>query len=222
MKVGHNCDASLPGNCRRQVFRTNESESGGKHVDDELQSALKVNDAFDTRRLMRVLKSAEQARRDTHAGTCVNTIQSVRLVADNRGFVCEPSDVLPNGCCDERNAVQHSCESCANVAQQSATCCAEFADCVACCQRSDNLVRLLRSLKIVQRHTVQLSGTCFYSCRRLVRRAIETVSLFVSLYLVPIGDLDCSADRSLPNVRSGLQNVERECGSRKRLSESRA
>lgn len=61
---------------------------------------------------------------------CRNSIQGKVLLADDRGFVCQRSDLLWTGCCNiETEATKlHTCETC-----NEANCCAIYEYCVSCC-----------------------------------------------------------------------------------------
>ncbi|KAL5277586.1 C12orf49 family protein [Megaselia abdita] len=61
---------------------------------------------------------------------CRNSIQGKVMIVDDRGFVCQRSDLLWTGCCNiETEATKlHTCETC-----NEANCCAIYEYCVSCC-----------------------------------------------------------------------------------------
>lgn len=75
---------------------------------------------------------------------CRNSVQGIKLIADDRGYVCERSAVLPGGCCDS-NAAQtprYSCNSC-----QDNHCCEIYEYCVSCCLQPGKQPILKKILK---------------------------------------------------------------------------
>lgn len=61
---------------------------------------------------------------------CRNSVQGKQLLVDDRGYVCQRTDVLKNGCCDtDADAtVRYSCHSC-----RDNNCCIIYEYCVSCC-----------------------------------------------------------------------------------------
>ncbi|XP_059050663.1 SREBP regulating gene protein [Achroia grisella] len=61
---------------------------------------------------------------------CRNSVQGKQLLVDDRGNVCQRTDVLKNGCCDidAESTHRYSCESC-----RENNCCIIYEYCVSCC-----------------------------------------------------------------------------------------
>ncbi|XP_014358177.1 SREBP regulating gene protein [Papilio machaon] len=61
---------------------------------------------------------------------CRNSVQGKSVVVDDRGYVCQRSDILKNGCCnaDVEKTTRYSCESC-----KDNNCCVIYEYCVSCC-----------------------------------------------------------------------------------------
>ena len=55
--------------------------------------------------------------------TCRNSVQGRESIADDRGFVCDRSDLLASGCCDANSssAGRFICASCDQVCFSSAS-----------------------------------------------------------------------------------------------------
>ena len=53
--------------------------------------------------------------------TCRNSVQGRESIADDRGFVCDRSDLLASGCCDANSssAGRFICASCDQVCSSS-------------------------------------------------------------------------------------------------------
>lgn len=75
----------------------------------------------------------------TETETCRNSEQGVKLIADERGFICAREDLLVTGCCNIKadNTHLYYCKSCDEETQ----CCEVFEDCVSCCLNPDNVSR---------------------------------------------------------------------------------
>ncbi|XP_064619951.1 SREBP regulating gene protein-like [Lineus longissimus] len=67
---------------------------------------------------------------ETAVNTCRNSVQGKKLLADERGYVCERSDLLVGGCCDikGKTARRYTCDSCLQN-----NCCSLYEHCVSCC-----------------------------------------------------------------------------------------
>ncbi|XP_013387840.1 UPF0454 protein C12orf49 homolog [Lingula anatina] len=74
--------------------------------------------------------------------TCRNSVQGKLLVADDRGYVCDRSDLLPGSCCDtlSRSTKHYTCETCTEGG-----CCALYEYCVSCCLHPEKQ-QLLRKI----------------------------------------------------------------------------
>ncbi|XP_055844765.1 SREBP regulating gene protein [Episyrphus balteatus] len=90
-------------------------------------------DEFEIRRekpmIWRTLQEESNRTNDLTA-TCRNSVQGKVLIVDDRGYVCQRSDLLWTGCCNvETDATKYySCETC-----NDAHCCAIYEYCVSCC-----------------------------------------------------------------------------------------
>ncbi|CAO1382815.1 unnamed protein product [Diamesa serratosioi] len=70
---------------------------------------------------------------------CKNSKQGPKFIVDERGFVCELSDLLTTGCCDidSEKTKLYQCESC-----NAANCCQIYEYCVSCCNNPDKVPML--------------------------------------------------------------------------------
>ncbi|CAO1384464.1 unnamed protein product [Diamesa tonsa] len=70
---------------------------------------------------------------------CKNSKQGPKFIVDERGFVCELSDLLTTGCCniDSEKTKLYQCESC-----NTANCCQIYEYCVSCCNNPDKVPML--------------------------------------------------------------------------------
>ncbi|XP_013164598.1 PREDICTED: UPF0454 protein C12orf49 homolog [Papilio xuthus] len=61
---------------------------------------------------------------------CRNSVQGKSVVVDDRGYVCQRSDILKNGCCNPEveTTTRYSCKSC-----KDNNCCVIYEYCVSCC-----------------------------------------------------------------------------------------
>ena len=94
--------------------------------------------------------------------TCRNSVQGRERIADDRGYVCERSELLAGGCCDvnSSNTGRFLCTSCDQVQHELtdineifsliivtesnfltspkvAACCGSYEDCISCCLRPE-------------------------------------------------------------------------------------
>ncbi|XP_049873376.1 SREBP regulating gene protein [Pectinophora gossypiella] len=72
-----------------------------------------------------------QEHNDTNDGiSCRNSVQGKLLLVDDRGYICQRSDMMKNGCCDPdaESSKKYSCESC-----KENNCCIIYEHCVSCC-----------------------------------------------------------------------------------------
>ncbi|XP_022672280.1 UPF0454 protein C12orf49 homolog [Varroa jacobsoni] len=113
-------------------------------------------------------QNQEQNRNSISA--CKNTLQGAVWVADDRGFVCNRSLLLSNGCCDNFNGLleRYPCWSC------TSGCCSSYEICVSCCLRPQQrpllekvLGRLGRSPKALQLFVLVRThfDLCLAKCR---------------------------------------------------------
>jgi len=67
--------------------------------------------------------------------TCRNSVQGRETIADDRGYVCDRSELLASGCCDANSSTagRFLCTSC----DQVAACCGSYEDCISCCLRPE-------------------------------------------------------------------------------------
>lgn len=73
--------------------------------------------------------------------TCRNSEQGVKLIADERGFICTREDLLATGCCNIKadNTHLYHCDTC-----DDSHCCEVFENCVSCCLNPDNVSRQIK------------------------------------------------------------------------------
>lgn len=71
--------------------------------------------------------------------TCRNSVQGKVLVADDRGYVCQRSEVASTGCCavDAANTRRYCCETC-----QANGCCSIYEYCISCCMHPQKITLL--------------------------------------------------------------------------------
>nr|CAG4644994.1 EOG090X0AGU [Leptodora kindtii] len=73
---------------------------------------------------------------DTDSGPsyCRNSIQGKALISDDRGYVCNRHNVMPNGCCkpETEGTKRYSCETCHDYG-----CCSIYEYCISCCLQPD-------------------------------------------------------------------------------------
>ncbi|XP_026482151.1 UPF0454 protein C12orf49 homolog [Ctenocephalides felis] len=96
---------------------------------------------------------------------CRNSVQGRYLIVDDRGVVCQRSDLLPNNCC--ASGLQYNCESC-----NKNHCCAIYEFCVSCCLRPEKKQILEKIFqKASDRHSAVLASVrdqyelCLTKCR---------------------------------------------------------
>lgn len=72
----------------------------------------------------------------TETENCRNSEQGIKLIADERGFICARDDLLLTGCCNINadNTHLYNCNSC-----NEDHCCEIFENCVSCCLNPDNV-----------------------------------------------------------------------------------
>lgn len=72
----------------------------------------------------------------TETETCRNSEQGVKLITDERGFICAREDLLATGCCNFKADGTHlyQCETC-----NENHCCEIYENCVSCCLNPDNV-----------------------------------------------------------------------------------
>lgn len=71
---------------------------------------------------------------------CRNSVQGKVLIVDDRGFVCQRTDLQSSGCCDldAVGSKLHSCETC-----NLSGCCTIYEYCVSCCLNPDKVIFML-------------------------------------------------------------------------------
>ena len=69
---------------------------------------------------------------------CLNTVQGIHYITDNRGYTCDREDLnADTNCCNvKRSLHRFTCHSCED------SCCAEYETCVSCClsKKQDRLI----------------------------------------------------------------------------------
>lgn len=92
-------------------------------------------------------KSFEWNRDDTSDDnnmftTCINSVQGIYLIVDNKGYVCNRTELLPNGCCNATDPTvkRYDCKTC-----NANNCCSSYEYCVSCCL-NPNKKSLLRKI----------------------------------------------------------------------------
>ncbi|XP_055389673.1 SREBP regulating gene protein [Condylostylus longicornis] len=98
-------------------------------------SQLLDSDEFEIKRqhplIWRSLQEDSSNRTNDLSISCRNSVQGKVLIVDDRGFVCQRSDLLWTGCCniETPNTKQYLCETC----NPQTNCCAIYEYCVSCC-----------------------------------------------------------------------------------------
>uniref|UniRef100_A0A6M2DKU6 SREBP regulating gene protein n=1 Tax=Xenopsylla cheopis TaxID=163159 RepID=A0A6M2DKU6_XENCH len=96
---------------------------------------------------------------------CRNSVQGRYLIVDDRGVVCQRSELLANNCCGSGH--QYNCESC-----NKNHCCAIYEFCVSCCldpEKKPILQKIFQ--KSSDRHSAVLASVrdqfelCLTKCR---------------------------------------------------------
>lgn len=77
------------------------------------------------------------------AVSCRNSVQGKVLVADDRGYVCQRSEVASNGCCIAEAATtrRYGCDTC-----QPNGCCSIYEYCISCCMHPQKITLLQKIL----------------------------------------------------------------------------
>lgn len=103
---------------------------------------------------------------------CRNSMQGSRIIVDDRGYICEWSDRLSNGCCFPKGVTskQYVCKSC--LANQ---CCNVYEHCVSCCQHPDKQTLLRSILANNSRKILKMVGDQFEFCLAKCRTSSESV-----------------------------------------------
>uniref|UniRef100_A0A131Y979 SREBP regulating gene protein n=1 Tax=Ixodes ricinus TaxID=34613 RepID=A0A131Y979_IXORI len=71
--------------------------------------------------------------------SCRNSVQGKVLVADDRGYVCQRSEVASTGCCNVElpNTKRYCCDTC-----QPNGCCSIYEYCISCCMQPQKIALL--------------------------------------------------------------------------------
>ncbi|XP_053609573.1 SREBP regulating gene protein isoform X1 [Plodia interpunctella] len=111
-----------------------------------------------------------QEHNDTNDGImCRNSVQGKMLLVDDRGYVCQRTDVMKNGCCDpdSDHTSRYSCQTC-----KENNCCVIYEYCVACCldpSKRDMLEMVLSKLSaeenVLFRSLTDDYELCLTKCR---------------------------------------------------------
>jgi len=76
--------------------------------------------------------------------TCRNSLQGRTLVADDKGYVCERSNLEGTGCCNNNSSLgRFICTGC----ETRLECCTEYEYCISCCLRREQKPVLQQFLK---------------------------------------------------------------------------
>jgi len=90
---------------------------------------------------------------------CRNTRQGPTHVTDDRGYTCDRSYLMTNGCCDvaalSRLKTAPERFSCANCDQGTTGCCGDYEGCVSCCLRPDQKSILLDVIQSTSGHRLR-------------------------------------------------------------------
>lgn len=75
--------------------------------------------------------------------SCRNSVQGKVLVADDRGYVCQRSEVASNGCCiaEASSTRRYCCDTC-----QPNGCCSIYEYCISCCMHPQKITILQKIL----------------------------------------------------------------------------
>lgn len=75
--------------------------------------------------------------------SCRNSVQGKVLVADDRGYVCQRSEVASNGCCiaEAASTRRYCCDTC-----QPNGCCSIYEYCISCCMHPQKITILQKIL----------------------------------------------------------------------------
>lgn len=100
---------------------------------------------------------------------CRNSVQGKHLLVDDRGYICQRSDLLKNGCCNTEAdfTERYTCESC-----KDNNCCVVYEYCVSCCldPNKRNMLELVLSKLSTDKNVLFRSLTddyelCLTKCR---------------------------------------------------------
>ncbi|XP_045171414.2 SREBP regulating gene protein-like [Mercenaria mercenaria] len=80
----------------------------------------------------------------TRTSRCRNSVQGRQYLVDERGYVCERSDLTSGGCCDKTTTktTRYNCTTC-----KTNSCCTIYEYCVSCCLQPDKQPVLQRILQ---------------------------------------------------------------------------
>ncbi|KAK3084015.1 hypothetical protein FSP39_006761 [Pinctada imbricata] len=100
---------------------------------------------------------------------CRNSVQGKQLIVDERGYVCNRSDIDIGGCCrtELSSTSKHSCDTC-----KRSSCCVIYEYCVSCCLGPDKRP-LLQKILTNARETLDIAlgsasnhfDLCLAKCR---------------------------------------------------------
>jgi len=105
----------------------------------------------------------------TKPSFCRNSVQGKALIADDKGYVCNRQNVMPNGCCkpDSEGTKHYSCETCQNNG-----CCSIYEYCISCCLQpekkevlQDMLGKAAGSLNLLLTSVSDHFELCLTKCR---------------------------------------------------------
>jgi hypothetical protein len=100
---------------------------------------------------------------------CRNSVQGIKLIVDDRGFVCKREDLLKTGCCnlESPHTRLHFCDTC-----NDQNCCEIYEYCVSCCLDPEKVPDLEKLIaEATDRQNLLYSSTndhfefCLAKCR---------------------------------------------------------
>uniref|UniRef100_A0A915BZ46 SREBP regulating gene protein n=1 Tax=Parascaris univalens TaxID=6257 RepID=A0A915BZ46_PARUN len=114
-------------------------------------------------------KTGSDTNETTGETACRNTRQGKTTVTDDRGYTCDRSYLMLNGCCEVIPlSVRFNCDGC----DLHSGCCSFYEHCVGCCMRPDQKEILLEMIESTSGHRLRqiLSATdqfelCTLKCR---------------------------------------------------------
>nr|CAG4638624.1 EOG090X0AGU [Cyclestheria hislopi] len=106
---------------------------------------------------------------DTRPSLCRNSVQGKVLISDDKGYVCNRHNLMPNGCCkpETEGTKRYSCDTC-----QSNGCCSIYEYCISCCLQPDKkevlqgvLGKAAGSLNLLLTSVTDHFELCLTKCR---------------------------------------------------------
>ncbi|XP_071179838.1 SREBP regulating gene protein-like [Mytilus edulis] len=106
---------------------------------------------------------------------CRNSVQGKLIIVDERGYICNRTELDNRGCCDVtlQHISKHRCDKCS-----SNGCCEQFEFCVSCClnpEKKTLLTRVLEEARQLGDRSLASVGDQFELCLAKCRTSSQSV-----------------------------------------------